>query len=191
MLVLLRHAHREPIVNGPEGHKARLTELGRKKAEEAGKKLKTFCGKEVLFLSSWVPRCVETAMHMAIGFGPKKVKAIHIDRQGVLRTLWKEGKENEVLESITGGQFWKKMQEWREKGLAGALPISEVVERCERLIKRVAEMYGAEDMVVITHDTTLAAFAFYYHIEPFTARRIGFLEGFVKSAKGWRGISLL
>ena len=153
--LIIRHAEREKIPAGTFGHDVNLTAEGTRAAEGLGAALSGDRG--LTFLSSPVPRCIQTAQAMLRGAGLSS--EIHADpRLG--------GPGAFVIDPETAGQLFLELptheiahrQLQDAASLPGMRPTSEGIEV---LLDLVTSPLGNEGRlhVFVTHDIILSVFA--------------------------------
>ncbi len=190
MIIMLRHAEREPIRDPKKSADAPLTDEGRKHAEELGRAFSKKLKKKLVLLCSFPPRCTETAMFFARGYGLKKLKYLIVDEKKILERFWMKGKRIEVLKRACS-DFWNAMLDWKKGKLNGAMSYSLFVQRCEELINKTYKQYCDENtaLIIIAHDTTIMGFAWKHDINPFTEKGPDYLEGITKVGRSWKRLT--
>ncbi len=178
MLLLLRHAERQPWAGVDTVGDLLLVEKGKRHSEEFGKKLRKVLDDDLVFLSSYPPRCTETAMYIAMGYGLKKLRHLLVDHDRVFERFWMPGKKEQVVSETKAAHSFSGMPLWKKGLLKGAYPYKEYVKRCEEVLDRVYNQYCKEEgvsLIAVTHDITLVPFSWCYAPDAFPSNTTPYL----------------
>ncbi len=194
MILLLRHAEREPWTDPETGDDLRLLQSGIEHAKLLGNKLSEHMDSDLVFLCSYPSRCAETAMYMAMGYGLKKLRHIIVDQDKVLVDFWLPGKRDKVLITVEDPHFVEGMTAWRKGLLSDVYCYKEYVNRCESLIDKIYDQYckkSKASLIVIAHDSTILPFSWCYVPDAFPDYAVPCLTGLKKQGKKWEKFELV
>ena len=157
IMLLVRHSHREEIVDHSKQLSTGLTELGKKTSYEMGKRLSSVRPAHIFF--SFVSRCYATAEELAKGFTETGGRIIDMDPLSILVTP--EIYEESVWENLQpdGRNITDYVNNWGD-GKFGDM-IEEFDQYKVRLlsdtIKRLLDTTENQIHIHITHDLALMA----------------------------------
>ena len=155
VMFLVRHSHRETILNHDEMVSGGLTELGKEMAVELGKRIPRV-GKMHIY-TSFVPRCFETAEAIAEGYTQQGGEVVDIDALPSLvgpqifdREVWKNLNPNgdnitDFVNTWADGHFGERME-----------PFADYMNRL--MDDTIERLLSADDGIIhvhVTHDLAL------------------------------------
>jgi broad specificity phosphatase PhoE len=155
MMLLLRHSHRETLLDHTQMASAGLTELGKQMSIEVGRRIPS--GRPMDLYTSFVPRCFETAEGIAEGYSKTGGEIIDISplpslvapqilEQDVWTELHPDGENvTEFVNRWVNGEFEGRMEPFGEYQ----------VRFVEDTVKRLAEAKEKIIYIHVTHDLAL------------------------------------
>ncbi len=189
VILLLRHAHREPITEATlsAAFGAQITETGRQEAREFGGHLDP--GRPVRLFHSPVQRCEETARAVAEGAGASGRRAwVEGERRFLGASFIQDGER--IVEIFAEMGLRGFVRAWYERTLA-----REIIEEAElagrslllRLIGEHIPGEGSPLDIHVSHDiTVLALLGLFCDVTPREFPWPGFLDGVILGLDGRR-----
>jgi broad specificity phosphatase PhoE len=154
LMLLIRHSHRDTLMNHQEMLSEGLTEIGKRFSVEMGRRLPTSRRAHVFF--SIVPRCYETAEAIAEGFSERGGEIIEMDP---LPTLVRpEYTQQEVWKNLNpnGENVTEFVNRWADGEFEGIEPFDEFkVRLMNDTLKRLLSLEEPQLHIHVTHDLSL------------------------------------
>ncbi|MGY5853577.1 MAG: histidine phosphatase family protein [Candidatus Thorarchaeota archaeon] len=156
-MLLIRHSHRDPIVDHTAQLSTELTELGRRMSFEMGKRLPAH--RPAHFFFSFVSRCYQTAEEMSKGFQEVGGTVIDLDVLPVLATP--EIYDDEVWQNLQpdGKNITEYVNNWADGNFGDMIEGFETFQGrlLDDTIFRLRDTKESVMHVHITHDLALMA----------------------------------
>jgi broad specificity phosphatase PhoE len=155
VMLLLRHSHREVLLDHEDMLGGGLTELGKATSIEVGRRIPT--QRRVHFFFSIVPRCYETADSMAAGFTEAGGKVVDMDPLPTL--VGPEYTEQSVWANLqpNGDNITEFVNRWADGEFGAKIePLSHYQNRImEDTVRKLSQASEPITHVHITHDLGL------------------------------------
>jgi broad specificity phosphatase PhoE len=154
LMLLIRHSHRDTLMNHQDMLGAGLTEIGKRFSVEMGRRLPTSRRAHIFF--SIVPRCYETAEAIAEGFSERGGEIIGMDP---LPTLVRpEYTRQEVWKNLNpnGENVTEFVNRWADGEFEGIEPFDDFsVRLMNDTLKRLLALEEPQLHIHVTHDLSL------------------------------------